>query len=106
VLVAGVSVTAAVGDRLATDAPSDRVHPGRAIAPSDPDPEVEAASLRIADTRAPRPNGAPLFATLAILASLAVLTLSGLALRRLRVRAVTGALVPCSPRAPPGLLAV
>jgi hypothetical protein len=104
VLVAGVSVTA-VGNRFATDVPSDRVHPARAVAPGDPDPELEVASLRIADTRAPRPADAPLFATLAVLAALASLTFARLLLRRPRVRAVTSALVPCGPRAPPGLLA-
>jgi hypothetical protein len=100
-----VSVTAAVGNGIATDAPSDRVHPARAVAPNDPDPEVETATLRIADTRGPRPADAPLFATLAVLASLAGLICSGVLLRRLGVRAVTSAPVPGGPRAPPELLA-
>lgn len=105
-LLAGVSVSLAVGTTTAAGGARDEAaQPIRAVASSDAAPDVDAAPLRLTDRRAPRPADAPLWATLAVLASLATLACAGLVVHRRPSHVATDAVASCGSRAPPVLLA-
>lgn len=106
VVLTGVSAAVMVGGAAPTARPHDEVaQPDRAVAPVESALDVDAAPLRIAERREPRPADAPLWATLAVLASLAILVEDGLLVGRRQTLATADASVPGGSRGPPTLLA-